>query len=314
MFQHQAVAVKMLKGVASAADVRLFQHEALVQASLEHDNIVHVLGSASDTRDPTMPKHALVVARLHTDLLKVLCRSARGDFGDVRATLPLPWRINAILQLARGLAYLHSHRIAHADIKPANVLLTHPATGCVLQYSDFGLAQEAGTTLGSVARTRGGGMAGGTIVYMAPELLQAPPQGKRPARSSFRSDVYAWAIMCWQVLCLQPNPFPGYNDSQVQQGVIAGMRPDGCHAAPAEAPAALLALLRRAWAGRPSDRPARGGDLLAALQAALPGALQAPQPLPPALRGDVCSACRGSIRACPCPEASGLQVGGLHVA
>ena len=153
-------------------------------------------------------------------------------------------------------------------------MLTSPRTGCVLQLTDFGLAREGGGTLGqTLGQTLGGGgTAGGprgTVAWMAPELLAAPAPGARPARASYRTDVYAWAVMAWQVLAASPQSYPGLNDMQVNNAVLAGRRPD-IGSLPAGLPPALLALLASCWAAAPGDRPRSGGELLEALREAAP--------------------------------------------
>ena len=35
---------------------------------------------------------------------------------------------------------------------------------------------------------------------MAPELFSLPTAGGRPVRPNYRTDVYAWGVLAWQVL------------------------------------------------------------------------------------------------------------------
>lgn len=46
-----------------------------------------------------------------------------------------PFHDRYILEVSHGLAHLHSHGLAHRDIKPGNVLLTHSGH---LKIADFG--------------------------------------------------------------------------------------------------------------------------------------------------------------------------------
>jgi hypothetical protein len=75
--------------------------------------------------------------------------------------------------------------------------------------------------------------------------------------------------MAWQVLSVQPVPYARLlNDVQVAQAVIGGARPE-LGALPAETPRALAALLELCWHGVKAQRPANGGAVLQALQAAI---------------------------------------------
>ncbi|KAF9945340.1 hypothetical protein BGZ72_001463 [Mortierella alpina] len=63
--------------------------------------------------------------------------------------------------ISLGLAYLHCQGIIHCDIKSSNILLTQYKEA---RICDFGLATRVGESGG-----------GGTLQWMAPELLQDPP-------------------------------------------------------------------------------------------------------------------------------------------
>jgi len=287
VFRHQRVAVKQFGTGAplSAAALAAVQREAELQSRLAHDNVVRVYGLAVENRPGVRPKYALVLAVLHESLSSLLTRVASGDCGPPSEALSLDWRLNALHDLASGLAHLHVHRITHGDMKPQNIMLTSPRTGCVLQITDFGLAREGGTTLGSAAaaggRTATGAGGVGTVGYMAPELTAAPVPGAPPPRPGYRTDVFAWTVAAWQLLAASPSPYPGFNDMQVASTVAGGGRPD-LAALPGGLPASIPALLASGWAAAPRDRPRSGCELLEALREAAPPA-EMPPPLPPAL-------------------------------
>lgn len=88
-------------------------------------------------------------------------------------------KIGLLVQLLQALIYVHRHRIIHRDLKPGNVL----AADGVVKLLDFGLAALAGHA----------GEASGTLLYMAPELLQGAP-------ATAVSDLYAVGILAYELL------------------------------------------------------------------------------------------------------------------
>ena len=78
------------------------------------------------------------------------------------------------------LAYLHDHHVFHGDLKPGNVRCAHGLASQPVLL-DFGLA----TSQRDVANIQGG-----TLVYMAPELLRGAPRDAR-------TDLYAVGVMLY---------------------------------------------------------------------------------------------------------------------
>lgn len=67
-----------------------------------------------------------------------------------------------MLQLLRGIAYLHENWIIHRDLKTSNLLLSHNG---ILKIADFGLAREYGSPLKEYTPIVV------TLWYRCPELL-----------------------------------------------------------------------------------------------------------------------------------------------
>ena len=156
-----------------------------------------------------------------TDLADL--RTAHGRPG-LPPSLVLQW----LAQAAAALSHLHAldPPVFHADVKPANLLLTQ---GGSIVLVDFGLAASGL-----------GGLRGGTSGYMAPEL-QA---GGDPSRAS---DIYALAATAWSLLAGAPppdEPGPWPAGPVVRQAIEAGLDPD-----PANRPRSVGELVERMRAG-----------------------------------------------------------------
>jgi serine/threonine-protein kinase len=107
----------------------------------------------------------------------------------------------AILQAVAGaLDYAHDRGLLHRDVKPANILLTHPEDGeRRILLADFGVARHLGDISG-ITETN---VAVGTVAYAAPEQLTG-------ANIDGRADQYALAATAFHLLTGAP-PFQHSN-------------------------------------------------------------------------------------------------------
>ncbi len=92
-------------------------------------------------------------------------------------TTTLQWAI----ELCRTMSWLHSREIIHRDLKPQNILLTSDGQP---KICDFGIARIPLSTLTERQP--------GTILYMAPELLEAHP-------ATTASDVYSLCAVFFEM-------------------------------------------------------------------------------------------------------------------
>jgi tetratricopeptide (TPR) repeat protein len=105
------------------------------------------------------------------------------------------WRsaCRGLIELLRGLQFLHESGIVHADIKPTNILCRREEAGLALKLFDYHLSVRE-TDL-ERARARG------TLLYMAPEVI-----GGRGAVTA--SDLYSVGVVLYEALTGAP-PFVG---------------------------------------------------------------------------------------------------------
>jgi len=171
---NRRVAIKALKP-SIAIDSQFaerFEREANFMASLQHENILHVIDFVKDGRSMFIIMEYVD----GIDLYDLLDRAPR-----------LPSDIAAIitLQLARGLDYAHFRGIIHRDIKPANIMVSMQGD---VKVMDFGIARHE--RFGDLTET-GTGL--GTPSYMSPEQILGD-------KLDFRSDIFSVGIVLYQML------------------------------------------------------------------------------------------------------------------
>uniref|UniRef100_A0A8C8SIE2 Cyclin-dependent kinase 2 n=1 Tax=Pelusios castaneus TaxID=367368 RepID=A0A8C8SIE2_9SAUR len=96
---------------------------------LNHSNIVKLLDVIH-----TENKLYLVFEFLNQDLKKFMDSSSISG-------IPLPLIKSYLFQLLQGLAFCHSHRVLHRDLKPQNLLINSEGA---IKLADFGLARAFG--------------------------------------------------------------------------------------------------------------------------------------------------------------------------
>ncbi|KAF9952696.1 hypothetical protein BGZ70_000535, partial [Mortierella alpina] len=134
--------------------------------------------------------------------------------------------------ISLGLAYLHSRGIIHCDIKSSNILLTEHKEA---RICDFGLAMRVGESGG-----------GGTLQWMAPELLLDPPQ------YTGKSDVYALGMVMWEMASERTQPYRGHTPDGIMYCIMNGILEE----IPDNTPETYAACARMCWAMDPNKRPA----------------------------------------------------------
>lgn len=159
----------------------------------------------------------------------------------------------AILRAVAGaLDYAHDRGLLHRDVKPANILLTHPEDGeRRILLADFGVARHLGDISG-ITETN---VAVGTVAYAAPEQLMG-------AKIDGRADQYALAATAFHLFTGAP-PFRNPNPVAVIGQHLHEAPPRLGDARPELA--YLDEVFRKALAKRPDERFERCRDFAAAV-------------------------------------------------
>ena len=105
-----------------------------------------------------------------------------------------------VYQMCAGIAFCHSHRVLHRDLKPQNLLIDTETNS--LKLADFGLARAFAIPLRAYTHEVV------TLWYRAPEILLGAKQYSTP--------VDVWSIGCIFAEMINQSPlFPG--DSEIDQ-------------------------------------------------------------------------------------------------
>ncbi|MEZ4319913.1 MAG: SUMF1/EgtB/PvdO family nonheme iron enzyme [Myxococcota bacterium] len=236
--------MKLQRRGAGDTQRRRFEREARLTARLHHPNIVPALDLgvlANGTPWFTMPE--------------VRGRTLRAVMDE--GAMPLRRIVELVEGVARALAYAHSERVVHRDIKPQNLMVGRFGEVLVM---DFGVAldlEHSDEELDDAVV--------GTPLYMAPEQARG-----EIARCGPALDTYALGVILYEVLTGSV-PYDG-SGIQVWHQIIEGPPPDPADRLLAGRlpPDGLLQLVRHMMVRAPEERP----DTLAvanALQAWLDG-------------------------------------------
>jgi hypothetical protein len=212
-----------------------FLREAWIGASVRAGNVARYIELPPDRRSSlymVMPLYRgeTLEARLHR-----------------APPMPLPDGIGIALKLCEAVRDLAAIQIIHRDIKPDNIMLLERGE---VRLLDLGLAYLPGIDVQDAVKP------GGTLRYMAPELMNGVP-------ANARSEVFALGVTIYRMFAGGAFPF-----GQGEAVPLRRKRPD--------LPGWLGEILQTALAADPASRFADAGALAAALQAALIAAPDAP--------------------------------------
>ena len=127
-----------------------------------------------------------------------LLQIKRGVFTEAEARILLR-------QMLRALLVLHSHYVAHRDLKLENWLLVKPEPSLDLKLCDFGFSIVLRPREVSKERV-------GSIYYVAPDVLLGP--------YDYRVDLWSMGVILFMLLSGKP-PFNGAGEDEILVAVKA---------------------------------------------------------------------------------------------
>lgn len=186
-WRNEEVAIKQLRlKHMSENELMKFKKAAAIIAPLHSDYIVLLKGIS-------LTPYALVMEYMHGGSLFNLLHS--------QTSLPWAMRQQVALDVAKGLAFLHSHqpnKILHCNLKSQNVLLTRDQRA---KLADSGLAKVRSV---------------GNIPWTAPECFMR--------KYGRKSDMYAYGMVLWE-LTTRRIPYEEVTDpNEICKAIKAGER------------------------------------------------------------------------------------------
>ena len=202
----------------------LKEAKVMTTASTQSDYLVRLRGTVLEK-----PHYALVMEYMPGGDLFHLLKSSQ------ELTWTMRYRIS--LDMTIGLHHLHQRGILHRDLKSLNVLLDMNFRA---KLADFGLST---LKLSSASTTAGGQK--GTPRWMSPELF------KRGAKATTASDLYALAMIFWELITRQI-PFA---DAPNQEVALHWITLGEQEKIPEGTPEEFEAMILEGWHKDPNQRP-----------------------------------------------------------
>lgn len=175
IINRRIVALKVIRSdvMKNPINLKRFENEAAIAASLNHVNIVKVYSHGTVSGRPYIANEFIKGQTLKEVL-------------DFRSPISIAETIEIMLQLSSVLAYAHKKGIIHRDIKPQNIYYLSDGT---VKLGDFGIAQidgvkEDGTNTNEIV---------GSVHYLAPEISKGEP-------ASIQSDIYSLGCTFFELI------------------------------------------------------------------------------------------------------------------
>lgn len=227
-------------------DVEQLMPEISLLSSLTHPYVLHYMYCFSDE---DKKECFMVMEFMNKDLSsyikEIFCPRRKVPF-------PLSHIVNIMLQIARGMEYLHSKNIYHGDLKPSNILVKTKNSSSSDAYAHVkiaGLAQSAAK--GPLNPATGTD----PCIWYAPEVLSDQEQQLEPGNAkkyTEKADVYSFGMICFELITGKvPFEDEHLHGDKMSRNIRLGERPLFPH----PSPKFLTNLPKKCWHADPNQRP-----------------------------------------------------------
>lgn len=171
------------------------------------------------------------------------------EFGKPGRLLPLPTVLEIIARVADALAYAHSQKVVHRDIKPGNIIY-NPNDGAI-RITDFGIAK-----ISDDSRTKTGSVMGSPL-YMSPEQLKGQ-------KVTGASDIYSLGVTLYKLVS-GATPYQGDTLANLTYQIL-NKRPRSVREFNADIPNGVVRLINKAIQREPDKRFASAATMAEAVR------------------------------------------------
>lgn len=234
-------------------DHEVFLREARLTANLAHPSIIPIYNMGLNSEGLPFFTMELVA----TDSLKDILHHLKSGTPEYTRRYPLDTLLNIFLRISDAIAYAHSRKVLHLDIKPDNirvgkfgeVFVCDWGLAKVMQIQDespdFAPGELDGDILNDVTQT---GILKGTPGFMAPE------QTRGNDALTEQTDIFALGSLLYVILSFEI-PFQGSTMNEIVEHTRAGRIQLSRYRIPDRPiPKSLFAVCRKALSADPLDR------------------------------------------------------------
>jgi len=235
------VALKTVLDIADRKALELFHKEYEVLAGISHPNIVEIFDIGEFKEGGESTPYFVMPLLGGMTLDKVIRTSSH--------RLTVERSVEIVAQTCRGLQAAHERGLVHRDLKPSNIFVMDDDS---VRIIDFGVVHKA-----DVLSTKG---PKGTLLYMAPEVIQMKPP-------SPLSDIFSLGVVAYEMLT-QRRPFERASEHEIIQSLIRHVPPPASDLNPAVSQA-ISQVIHKAMAKQPYHRFSSAREFAETLQKAL---------------------------------------------
>lgn len=243
---------KKVQTTDSADKLQHLARQARKLATLSHPHVMKLFGFYGKQTDEGIYEGHLLMDFMDGNLLE-----------NIRQCLnQYPIAVDFMLQIAKGVRYLHLCGIAHRDLKCSNVLVSKSPISSKFSSStykdDFHIKvadfdqSKFYTSNCSDLQVQSRHYVGSTA-WKAPEAFPDQGESSGVMVNPKLADTYSFAMMCFELLSGE-NPFdamPGISWTKAKEALVSGRRPP----LPKNCPQLLRDLIVECWRTNPNLRP-----------------------------------------------------------